>query len=175
MNVWKVILAAFILYVAGIVTGTFVAGYRAKVPKPEMQMPSPPHTRDIMRRMESRLDLTDEQREQVNTILQASQDRMRSLMHEVKPQLEAESKTMREQIEALLSEEQMEKFDKVFRHRGMRPRHDPGERGPRGGMRGNGRRSFPQRGDSERPQRPEWDFPLAEKAETTSNPSQGNN
>ncbi len=157
MNLWKVILAAFVLYLAGIVTGFFAADSQTKKSHDVHEKQRPP-MRDIMRRMESRLKLSAEQREKVSAILKARQERMRSLMDKVRPQIEAEGKAMREQIQALLSEEQMAQFNEVFRRRGMRSGH-----GLRP-MRGNGRHERESLGttESSRPQRQAWDAPPAE-------------
>lgn len=133
MNLWKVILAALVLYLAGIGTGFFVANSRTKdrqafSEKPRVSM------RDIMQRMESRLELSDQQKEKVSVILQARQEQMRLLIDGVRPQIKAAEKTMREKIEAILSEEQRAKFEELFSRRGMRPGRSPRS------MRGNDRR-----------------------------------
>ena len=90
--------------------------------------------RDIMQRMESRLELSAEQKEKVSAILQARREQMRLLMERVRPQIKAAEKAMREKIEALLSEEQKAKFEEVFSRRGMRPGRSSKS------MRGNDRR-----------------------------------
>lgn len=154
MNAWKVILAALVIYGAGIATGHFAAGLNLGQEKPspaaprQVVRPRPPMMHDLMQRMESRLELNNEQLDQVRTIVESSQERMRELMDDVRPKFEAESQSMREQIEALLTEEQMAKFDRVFEHSG-RPRRGgpngrpqgpfPGSRGPGGGRRGGER------------------------------------
>ena len=133
MNLWKVILAALVLYLAGIGTGFFVADSRTKDRQAFSERPRV-SMRDIMQRMESRLELSDEQTEKVSVILQARREQMRLLMEGVRPQIKAAEKTMREKIEELLSEEQRAKFEEVFTQRGMRPGRSPRS------MRGNDRR-----------------------------------
>lgn len=133
MNLWKVILAALVLYLAGIGTGFFVADARTKDRQAFSERPRV-SMRDIMQRMVSRLELSDEQQEKVSVILRARQEQMRSLMDEVRPQIKAAEKDMREKIESLLSEEQRAKFEEVFTRRGMRPGRSSKS------MRGNDRR-----------------------------------
>ncbi|MDB4745664.1 hypothetical protein OAG52_00595 [Verrucomicrobia bacterium] len=161
MNAWKVILAALVIYVAGIVTGNFASGLAKGTPEDsqgqQSARPRPPRMHDLVRRMESRLHLESEQTEKVRKIVEASQERMRTLNDELRPKFETESQSMRLEIEALLSEEQLAKFDEVFERSGIRPSRGPGGRGPGGrgqgggGRRGEGRFDRGSRGNSELP------------------------
>lgn len=119
MNLWKVILPTLVLCVVSFGTGFFVADSRTKNRQAFSERPRV-SMRDIMQRMESRLELSDEQKEKVSVILQARREKMHALMNEVRPQIKAAEKAMREKIEALLTEEQMVKFDEAFSRRGMR-------------------------------------------------------
>lgn len=184
MNAWKVILAALVIYVAGIVTGNFASGL-AKGTQEESQgqqnaRPRPPRMHDLVRRMESRLHLDSEQAEKVREIVEGSLERMRALSDELRPKFETESQSMRLEIEALLTEEQMAKFDEVFERSGIRPSRGSGGRGPGGrgqggGRRGEGRFDRGPRGDSEppkgprgnRPQRPAMEQPPSSSQPTT--------
>lgn len=133
MNLWKVILPTLVLCLVSFGTGFFVADSRAK---DRQAFSGRPHVsmREIMQRMESRLELSAEQKEKVSAILQARREQMRLLMEGVRPQIKAAEKAMREKIEALLSEEQRVKFEEVFSRRGMRPGRSSKS------MRGNDRR-----------------------------------
>lgn len=170
MNLWKVILAALVLYLVGIGTGFFVASSRAKN-RPALSERPRVSMHDIMQRMESRLELNDDQKEKVSAILQARQKQMRSLMDEVRPQIKAAEKTMREKIEALLSEEQRAKFEEVFSRRGMKTR-----RSPRSSMRGNDRREQgihkrrEETEENDQPQNSDSDCPSAEGEEIPESP-----
>ncbi len=177
MNAWKVILAALVIYVAGIVTGKFGANLGEKKPRPNREAfsPRPPMMHDLARKMESRLDLTADQREQVQVAMEASQERMRALMNEMRPKFAAESQAMRVEIEALLNEDQKTKFAQVFERSNRRGPGGPGgrpggrregrfDRGPHGGgpdfqrergPREGGRRRRPEMEDRNRPGRPE--------------------
>ncbi len=156
MNAWKVILAALVIYVAGIVTGNFAANLSPSAeresPSRQPRGPRPPMMRDLVRRMESRLELTEEQKTKVENIVEASQERMRTLMDGMRPKFETESESMRLEIEALLSNDQKATFDKIFEHRGKRPRggngRGSGRRGP-GGNPGEERFERGFRGDHE--------------------------
>ena len=172
MNAWKVILATLVIYTAGVVTGSFATGLKTRLQHDQKSehvgRPRPPMMKDLVRRMEARLDLTPDQKILVHEIVEASQTRMRTLMDEMRPKLESESQSMRQEIEAILSETQMATFGRVFEHRGRRgsggrgPGMRGGGRGPGGGMRGEGRheggrRGGPNRGEdpaNNQPQRP---------------------
>lgn len=192
MNAWKVILAALVIYGAGIVTGSFGVKLNSERPPSRRGGPRPPMMHDLVQRMESRLNLSTEQRERVLSIVEASQGRMQILMDEVRPKFETESQSMRLEIEATLNEEQMAAFDRIFEHRGKRP-----SRGGPGGFRGEGRREGRGEGRSEgrgegrfdrgmrnpspgerrdnrhpeRPQRPEMDDASEQPGEITDAPS----
>lgn len=133
MNLWKVILPTIVLCLVSFGTGFFVADSRTKNRQAFSERPRV-SMRDIVQRMESRLELSAEQKEKVSAILQARREQMRLLMEGVRPQIKAAEKAMREKIEALLSEEQRAKFEQVFSHRGMRPGRSSKS------MRGNDRR-----------------------------------
>ena len=141
MNLWKVILPTLVLCVVSFGTGFFVADSRTKNRQDFSERPRV-SMRDIMQRMESRLELSDEQKEKVSAILQARREKMHALMNEVRPQIKSAEKAMREKIEALLTEEQRVKFDEVFSRRGMRSGRSSKS------MRGNDRReqeTYPKR------------------------------
>lgn len=154
MNLWKVIsrarahapayLATFVICLVSFGTGFFVANLRTK---DRQAFSGRPHVsmRDVVQRMESRLELSADQKEKVSAILQARREQMHALMNEVRPQIKAAEKAMREQIEALLSEEQRGKFEEVFSRRGMRSGRSSKS------MRGNDRREQGTRKRREEP------------------------
>lgn len=120
MNAGKVILAALVIYLAGVLTGHFASGLsdrnRQKT-EPSRHARPRPMMHDLVRRIESRLDLSSSQRDQVREIVEASQHKMRKLRDTMRPRFEAESRSMRLQIEAILNESQIARFDKIFKHR----------------------------------------------------------
>lgn len=173
MNLWKVISAALVLYLAGVGTGFFVANSRTK-DRPAFYESPRASMRDIMQRMESRLELSDDQKEKVSAILRARREKMHALIDGVRPQIKAAEKTMREKIEALLSEEQRAKFEEVFSRRG-RPGRSPKS------MRGNGRREQgthkrrEEPDERDQPQNGDSDCPAAEVEEVSEAPTPSTN
>ena len=72
---------------------------------------------DLLRRLEHRLGLTEEQREKINVLVQESQDRMRALWEPVAPKARAEFERLHELIAAELTPEQREKYEALLKER----------------------------------------------------------
>ncbi|MGH9456523.1 MAG: hypothetical protein ACRD2J_02670 [Thermoanaerobaculia bacterium] len=74
--------------------------------------------RHMVRRLDYRLDLTDAQEAQVRRILETRTERMQGMMASVHGELHGELAAAHEEIAAILTPEQREKFER------MRMRHD---------------------------------------------------
>jgi Spy/CpxP family protein refolding chaperone len=99
---------------------------------------------DFLRRVQHELDLTPEQKEQVEVIVQEGQEQMRATWEEFSPRMQAHLKETRERIAEVLSPEQQQRFEELMKqrrppkppegagHDGRRdgPRHDPLEPPP---------------------------------------------
>ena len=157
MKFWKIILAAVVIFGAGFVTG----GLSVKLSR-FGDVPAPPHRpsggggprmpmgpdrqmADLMRRMESGLDLTEEQKAKIKQIVEESQARMRASWKEMAPRMRKEFTTLTDQIREVLNPEQREKFEELTRRRSHRPRSDGNRRGDPGDRPGPGR--WPERGE----------------------------
>jgi Spy/CpxP family protein refolding chaperone len=81
-------------------------------------------THMMMRRLDRRLDLTHEQRAQIQQIIERHATRMETELAAMRPRVNAEIRATNEEIAAVLTPEQRAKFDKFK----LRP-------GPYGGMR----------------------------------------
>jgi Spy/CpxP family protein refolding chaperone len=79
--------------------------------------PGSPHSPDVRKwveeRLDRKLDLTDAQRVQLDSILARREQEMRALMRENRPKFEAIAERTRREITALLTPEQQEKFSKM--------------------------------------------------------------
>jgi len=132
VKAWKPILAALVIFAAGVVTGgmtldlkrspwNLLAGPRSdSVHKPYASARWDIQLRDISKRMEEQLALTPEQRERVTTIVHETQGRMRTLWEDVAPRTREEMRQMREKIRAELTPEQRKKFEQIFKQRAER-------------------------------------------------------
>ncbi len=153
MKEWKVILAALVIFGAGVVTGALVVNLshrpgRTQIvagPTPASNARPPWHDQryEFVRRMERQLDLTLGQRQQIDQIVRDSQQRTKNLWDSIAGKLQEEPRKVREQINELLTPDQRKKFDALNkphprkpedvmwpddRSQPLPPRRQPGER-----------------------------------------------
>ncbi|HXT41368.1 MAG TPA: hypothetical protein VN887_15265 [Candidatus Angelobacter sp.] len=125
MNAWKPILAALVIFAAGVVTGGLTVTLReprqkgsknsqVRIKQP-VPMPREGQLRELSRRMQSELELRSEQWERIETIIRESQERMKTLREEVGQKTAEEFREMRQKIRGELSPEQRKKFVEIMR------------------------------------------------------------
>ncbi len=147
MNTWKVILATMVIFGAGVVTGGLLVGHAAhnhhgrpphaaNANRPPQQAPSPGGLRfDLLRRMQSELSLTSEQKDRIDAILRQGQERTRKIMEPVRPQLQEEVRKAKAAFRDALTPEQQARFDELLKQE-QRPRENrrpqPAESSPSG-------------------------------------------
>ena len=123
MNTWKVIFATVVIFGAGVLTGGLLVKY-------SIQPPARPHGGanravqpisaggiriEFLRRVERDLNLTRDQREQIDKIISASQERSKKIMEPVQPKIWEELQQTREQFRAVLNPEQKIRFDELLK------------------------------------------------------------
>jgi Spy/CpxP family protein refolding chaperone len=142
MNTWKVILATLVIFAAGVVTGSLTVkqssrwlGWQHQHAAGEAR----PATGfaggmrlDFLRRAQRELDLTPEQRQQIDQILKDSQEHTRKVMEPIAPELRQELHRTKEAFRAALTPEQRARFDDMLKrqrahepHRGGQERQTP--------------------------------------------------
>lgn len=149
MHRFRMAISGFVILVAGITLG--VAGTLLVVKPNE---PRPPNIDDAvvmtLMRFRGQLNLTDEQMDQIETILRDHFQQLEALRAEARPKIEQLLQEMKTQISAILTEQQRAEWQRLtdrlemeFR-RGMR--RGPGGPGrPGDGLRGGGRGDRPRR------------------------------
>ncbi len=161
MSIWKVILATLVIFGAGVITGGLLV---KQVTKPA-SAPQPFLRAEMLHRMTRSLDLRPEQRERIEHILRASQERTRILFDLLRPEFNEETRKVNELIRAELTPAQREEFERLIKQqprrqgdlpmpnqwRGRPP--GPGEFAPDGPMPPEGGRRLQQ------PNRPRFDGP----------------
>jgi hypothetical protein len=86
---------------------------------------------DLLQRMERQMDLTTGQREKIEEILRAGQERARQIMEPVQGELQRQVRTTRDRIRDVLTDAQKPVFDDLMRpQRRMEEVQPPGERRP---------------------------------------------
>jgi Spy/CpxP family protein refolding chaperone len=133
VNTWKVIFATVIIFGAGVVTGGLLVKY--SLPTPSRPQHSAPNRVqpisaggiriEFLRRVERDLNLTADQREQVDKILAASQERSKKIMEPVTPKIREELQQTREQFRAILDPEQKIRFDELLKQQQHQRRNPP--------------------------------------------------
>ena len=127
MNTWKPILAALVIFAAGVVTGGLTVKLRTppaapRGPRPVDQRPLitqrwEGQLRELARKMEKQLELSADQRGRIEAIVRDSQSRMRGIWDEVAPRAREEFRRTRQQIREVLTPEQRKRYEELFRER----------------------------------------------------------
>jgi Spy/CpxP family protein refolding chaperone len=126
VNAWKPILAALVIFAAGVVTGGLTVKLRAppfRAPfggrpfdlRPGITQRWEGQIRELSKRMEKQLSLTPEQRSNVEAIIRDGQKRMRGIGEEIAPRTREEFRQMRQKIRAELTPAQRKKFEELFK------------------------------------------------------------
>ena len=122
MNTWKPILAALVIFAAGVVTGGLTVNLRKQpAAKKPVAMPREGQLRELSRRMQAELDLTPEQRERIEAIIHDSQERVKMLRDEIG---QKEFREMRQKIRSELTPEQRKKFAEIMQRHDERNKRD---------------------------------------------------
>ena len=151
VNAWKPILAAVVIFAAGVVTGGFVVDFGA--PKSLRAFPRERGPRNaergpgsqmegqlnwLMKRIQRDLKLTDKQAATVESAFKASREEMKLTFEELRPRMRASTEKLKESLRDDLTEEQIAKFEKYLRPEVMRERFNGGS-GFRKGKNGDNR------------------------------------
>ena len=110
--------------------------HAANANRPAQQAPSPGGLRfDLLRRMQSELGLTSEQKDRIDAILRQGQERTRKIMEPVRPQLQEEVRKAKAAFRDALTPEQQARFDALLKqeqHPRENRRPQPAENAPNG-------------------------------------------
>jgi len=153
VNSWKVILATMVIFGTGVVTGGLLVRHAGpgrdrrpqRVPGAvHAAQPTPAGVMRIefLRRMERELALSPEQHEPIDKILKEGQERTKKLMETVEPRRREEFKKTIEEFRAVLTPEQLKRFDELVKQQQQRAREQrkaapPRERPPQNPPPGN--------------------------------------
>lgn len=129
MKPWKAILAAVVIFLAGMTSGAMAAHlYRIKGrrPAPPNVPANPPPMRsmgqriEFMRRLGDKLALTPEQRERIDRHLHKCQQNLRELWEPLEPIATEEMDLLRQRMESELRPDQRERFEALLKERPAR-------------------------------------------------------
>lgn len=133
MKTWKVILAAAVIFVAGVLTGAVVVWKARSLPalpaaRSATNAPSPwfIHRPEFLDIMKKELALTPEQAEKIGAAVRTSRQRTDFLWEMLKEPLQEELYLLKQNILAVLEPQQQKKFEELIKPRP--PRWEPGRR-----------------------------------------------
>jgi hypothetical protein len=175
VKTWKPILAALIIFVAGAAIGALIpARGPSLIPtqdrppretRPQRGGPPPrapwnpalsnEQIQEICGRMTRDLDLNPAQSNQVHAIVQEGQVRMKAIADEFLPRTREEFRRTHEEIKAVLTPDQLEKFEDDWRTRQSRWRGRPNGGGPNRPFRAPDDDPSTRRGPGDAPPPPE--------------------
>jgi Spy/CpxP family protein refolding chaperone len=140
VNSWKAILAALVIFGAGLVTGAAWVKLSGDAKPPVAFAPpkisgnastngvarkplSLEHLKKVqlMGSVQKELDLTPEQRERIEKVIGEGQDRIRDLWDRVAPEIDDELKDVRKKLCAELTPEQNKRFDELMKQSKNKP------------------------------------------------------
>jgi len=134
VNAWKPILAALVIFAAGVVTGGLTVQIRQPRPAPNPggnapikkvpAMPREAQLRELSHRMQAELDLAPEQRDRIEAIVRDSQERMKAVRDEVGKKIGEEFREMRQKIRSELTPDQRKKFAEIMKQHDERDKRD---------------------------------------------------
>ena len=134
MNAWKPILAALVIFAAGVVTGGLTVQIRQPRTAPNPggtapikkvpAMPREAQLRELSHRMQAELDLAPEQRDRIEAIVRDSQERMKAVRDEVGKKIGEEFREMRQKIRSELTPDQRKKFAEIMKQHDERDKRD---------------------------------------------------
>ena len=117
MNKWKAWLCVIGIFLAGAVVGGII-GHRVTVQLAQKALNEPAFMRRaIVKRLTYKLDLSDDQRKQVEAIVADSQTSIRQLRSEVEPRFDGILKNAEGRIDKILNPEQQAEFKKLLSER----------------------------------------------------------
>lgn len=117
---WKVLLATLVIFGSGVATGALLlktaacADSKAPVPEKKNAHALPLQRMDFLRRMETNLDLSVQQKERLEKIMRQSQERTKPLWEQIAPQMAAEMQRLREEMRRELAPGQQARFEQLL-------------------------------------------------------------
>ena len=145
MSQWKVILATLLIFGSGIGTGLLLSKRDAPPIEShpgELGKFAPTNSDDNQHSLrpvffrstgflDRHLDLTEPQKEQVQSIMETSHERIRELSTPFRDLLKQEQKDVQKALREILTPEQAKKFDNLPRYRFLNGKAQPSGRPPR--------------------------------------------
>jgi Spy/CpxP family protein refolding chaperone len=133
VKTWKAILATLVIFAAGMFAGGLVT--KRVFPQKPPPIPAPPvdMQQRFYQKLKKELDLTAEQTNRLDKIFVEGNARVKIIWDLMAPELQKERQEVFENIRAVLTPEQREKFEKLAKERPHKSDGDAGRRAPKPG------------------------------------------
>jgi Spy/CpxP family protein refolding chaperone len=129
VNSWKVILAAVVIFGAGVLTGGLLVNYVDHWHW-NLQRPRPPEIwrKDFLEHLDKALKLTSAQHDAIKKIISDGQERNRQIWTNAAPEMRQTLEEVHRQIRAELTPDQQKRFEKLLKR--FAPQRDNAPPGP---------------------------------------------
>jgi Spy/CpxP family protein refolding chaperone len=114
MKHWKVILGIALIFIAGFLSG-WMGSHYVKIRPPFHKQRAEDHTQAIMKRLDDKLDLTDEQWAKMEVIVRRTQEKARKLSKEHKKKMHGLMERDMEEFKKILNPDQQNKLEELRR------------------------------------------------------------
>jgi Spy/CpxP family protein refolding chaperone len=127
VNSWKIILAALVIFGAGVMAGTLVATRHSlqssespvREHPPRMEIPRPPlveqPNKKFLQQLNDKLQLTPEQKEKIQKIISEGQEKNHAIWTNVAPEIRGVIMETHRQIREELTPEQQKDFEELLK------------------------------------------------------------
>jgi XapX domain-containing protein len=130
VKVWKVILATVVIFAAGALAGVLFSKARVPLPSPpKAPVPGILSQERFQAKLKEKLELTPDQTNRVDKVFSESNERIKILWDLIGPEVQKERQVVYENIRAILTPEQRDKFEQLLKQPPHRPEGQ--RRGPR--------------------------------------------
>jgi Spy/CpxP family protein refolding chaperone len=150
MSRFAAVAAALALLVSGMAIGALGTYLVLERPRGPAETPARPAPGSFTREVETRLELTEDQKKRIEALIKESRREADEIRRELRPRLEQYLETTRTRFDALLTPEQRARFEELYRQDRQRaerfflehppepPPRGPGRPGPPGPPRSDG-------------------------------------
>lgn len=144
MKIWKVIFATIVIFAAGALAGgMFVKSRIVQTPPPKQPVPQVLSQEKFQAKLKEKLHLTSEQTNRIDKVFAESNARIKIIWGLLGPEMQKERQEVAENIRAILTPPQREKFEQLLKQ----PHRSDGQR--RGRTSSTNNAKMPSPGDKD--------------------------
>ena len=119
MKIWKVIFATLVIFSAGVLAGGIL--FKTLTPSPRPPLPDYLAQQFFQARLKKELELSMDQTQRIDRIFFESRERRKVLYDLISPEMQKELQEVRDNIRAVLTPPQQDKFEQLLKQPPHRP------------------------------------------------------